>query len=739
MQSRQFRLRLVATVTLAMIISLISSAMLATPTKHTDKKHGAKPEASKPAKRHKNANKKVPRASGQNSNKKNQNGNANTNQNANKPSASNSNTPEEPCDASDEGDKDPAGLRVKLFYMREATKIAAVLATIAKRKTSNLHCLVVAATAEDEIILYGPQEKREAALRVIAALDLPRPGIDMEMWGIQISSNSPEQMARVLPAIRDEIDRTQQAVRWMYAQMQRLAQEITVDRCFEKQIQETLDYRSALDAHRPLSFTDILLRMVAAQNPLTATHKMATELDWEYQKMVDGLTEGHEKSLKELLGTKKPKRLADSKASTVQARKPAFENFFLARGLQRDRNAWVDRNDGVKESALMGRMLLLDFGLHYARLIHQPGCFSPYYLQQAAESLNPRLQTAIDALNLDIQTMFVEPTLMRIQELVLNFTDVKYAQVGKTSVASLNGITTEVTSHSVSAFDVTPPLRLSELLTKAKSIADQASPFIPTETKPGAAAATELTTGALPISQVIGLIGALGEERSVWRELQSGISLKITPNVLRNMTSAELQIDLKTGDPQAGTRDEKVPPLSRVSQHDVKTSVYVNALDFFDLSAFISQSTLDGGRGYVPLIGPVWHNLFSEVPGVGGLFSWRKSPQTVYHQSLVLTNSFITPTTMGIALLYPTDTADFNNPCDHLDTNDFNPCDNKQTNPCDYRQINPRKADKTAETSAKSCHDDDRKFKCRKCQIDEYNEKLKKEIDSIREARQRPR
>jgi hypothetical protein len=159
----------------------------------------------------------------------------------------------------------------------------------------------------------------------------------------------------------------------------------------------------------------------------------------------------------------------------------------------------------------------------------------------------------------------------------------------------------------------------------------------------------------MPYSQLIGLIAAFGEERSVWRELQSGVSLTVTPNVLRNMTSAELEINLKTGDPQAGTREQGVRPLTRVSQHDLKTKVYVNALDFFDLSAFASQSTLGGGRGYVPIIGPVWQGLFGAIPVAGNLFSWKKSPQTVYSESLVLTNSFVTPTVMGIAVLYPTE------------------------------------------------------------------------------------
>jgi hypothetical protein len=291
-------------------------------------------------------------------------------------------------------------------------------------------------------------------------------------------------------------------------------------------------------------------------------------------------------------------------------------------------------------------------------LVHNPESFSPYFLQQATEILNARLQAVVDALSLDLQDLFVVPTLDKIRKVVRDFKDVDYAQVGKTSVASLSGISTEVTSRSVSAFDVTPPLRLSELLAKAKTLSESAAPFIPEVTPPGASAASERLVGTMPLAQIIGLIGAFGEERSVWRELQAGVSISLTPAVLRNMTSAELKVDLRTGDPLASTKEEKVKPLSRVSQHDVKTSIYVNALDFFDLSAFVSQSTLNGGRGYVPIIGPIWRGLFGEVPGFGTFFSWKKGAKTVYHESLILTISSITPTAMGVAVLYPTELTD---------------------------------------------------------------------------------
>jgi hypothetical protein len=526
-----------------------------------------------------------------------------------------------------------AGQAVKLYYFREATKIAALLNAVANQTgtPSDLKGLVITNIGEDEIVLYGPQAQRDYARRVIVTLDLPRPGIEMEMWGLQISSRKPEKMAAVMPEVRRQINRTQDAVRSTYNEMQELAREFIpyddLEPDFRRILTADLFYRSALDSNRPLSLGDILMRMIAANDPTAAAKNIAAALAaW--------------------LNSRYPENVL---AVTARGKQP-FERFFNTRGLYYVNGQWVETNRSVMRNALQGRVALLEFGLNYGRLIHEPRSFSPYSLQQSAEILNGRLQDATDALNFDLEDLFVAPTLTRIQSIVRQFKDVEYAQVGKTTVASLSGTATEVTSHSVSAFDVTPPLRLSELLDKADKLSKSTGTFVP---KPA-----DNLVGAMPLAQVIGLIAAFGEERSVWRELQAGVSLTITPTVLRNMTSAELAINLRTGDPQAGTREQGVKPLSRVSQHDVKTNIYIHALDFFDLSAFASQSTLNGGRGYVPIVGPVWEGLFGAVPVAGHLFSWQKSPKTVYSESLVLTTAFITPTVMGLAVLYPTELAD---------------------------------------------------------------------------------
>ncbi len=528
--------------------------------------------------------------------------------------------------------QEEAGQRVKLYYLREAGKIKLILNGVADEDGSALRGLKAADVASDELILYGPRKQRENASRIIAALDLPRPGVRLEMWGIQLSSAKPEEMDKVMQKIRVEIDQTQQAVRETYALLQRVSLEAVpsgdLEAGFKDLLEDTLQFQSALDQNRPLAFTDILLRLLATKTPVSAAQTLASSFTRDVQQIV----------------TRRFGQLPPT--FTGQP----FERFFHVRKLVYANNQWRGTPTAIEYSTKLGRSALLEFAFEYSRLVHDPDEFSPYYLQRAADTLNTRLQENIDALNLDIQELFVAPTLERIRTIVGNYKQVEFAQVGKTSIATLSGIATEISAHSVSAFDVTPPLRLSELLKSAHTLANGTDEFIPDVKKTGA----QQVVGTMPLAQVIGLLAAFGENREIWRELRAGISLKVTPNVLRTMTSAELQIDLQTGDPQGGTRESGVRPLSRISQHDLKTNIYLNALDFFDLSAFVSQSTMDGGRGYVPLLGPIWMGLFSDIPALGTMFSWKKGPKTVYHQSLVLTNSFISPTVMGIAYLYPT-------------------------------------------------------------------------------------
>jgi hypothetical protein len=510
-------------------------------------------------------------------------------------------------------------------------------------------------SSNNEIILYGTSCERKSAYRVIAAIDLPRPGITMQMWGIQISSNNPDDLAKVMLEVRREINQTQKLVQETYARIQQYTALNINDNEIEdnfKTLVNELGYESALSANRPLSMTDIVLRIVSAERQDTKVT----------QNIANKLTEVIE-------GDERYKYYLDTLRK--EGGQP-LERFFSMRGLKckvnQNKNAvnldickWEEEGDFANKYAEVSRTAILDFALHYGHFISKPGDFSPYDLQQSADILNNRLQDTMDALNKDIEDFFIRPTLIRIQNIVGKFKDVEYAQVGRTTIASLSGIKTTVESNSVNVFDVTPPLKLSDLLQKATTLESSVSPYVPE--LPTATGSKKPMLGSLPLERVISLVAAFQEQDAKFRQLNTGVTLKVTPNILRNMNSAELNVDLIIVDPVASGSQQKESeqPLSRIGKQEVTTTVYTKAVDFFALSTFSNQSTLSGGRGYVPIIGTVWRGIFGEVPVLGKLFSWKRGPKKVLHESLLLTNSFITPTAMGMGLLYPVESKTFDN------------------------------------------------------------------------------
>jgi hypothetical protein len=98
-----------------------------------------------------------------------------------------------------------------------------------------------------------------------------------------------------------------------------------------------------------------------------------------------------------------------------------------------------------------------------------------------------------------------------------------------------------------------------------------------------------------------------------------------------------------------GSDDKQIRPLSRISKSIIDTKVYVNTMDLFALSSFNNQTTITGRRWYVPLVGTIWEGAFGDIPVVGGWFSFKRPPQNVQHQSIILTNTLIVPSAMGMA------------------------------------------------------------------------------------------
>ena len=246
------------------------------------------------------------------------------------------------------------------------------------------------------------------------------------------------------------------------------------------------------------------------------------------------------------------------------------------------------------------------------------------------------LQRFSDVFQKDIEDLFVRQTLTRIQEIVRNAGGVSFAQVGRSTVATLSGVETAISSEARSAFEVSqPPDDFKQLLDRAKEIKEISKDLVP------AVGDTEIAkAGPLDVSQVIGLAIALSEQNIKPINVKTGTNLTFTPGVLRDLNSAEINIKLEVVDPEfKATAEEDTRRFSRVGKQTVNTSVYTQAMDFFDLSTFTSQATLDGGRFLIPVIGHIWRALFSGIPVFGDLFSVPRGNQNVFHESLLLLDS----------------------------------------------------------------------------------------------------
>lgn len=515
------------------------------------------------------------------------------------------------------------------------------------------------------ILLRGNRAYINRAHQLIAPLDLPLPGIDLQLWGVQISSGRPDRLAQVMTNVRGEISLTQQLVQDTFTLFQLEAQKtLTIGRqnpdradpnrpSLDPQfvgIADVLGYSHVFRSTRDLSILDIFLIGKAVEDPVEY-----------YKSLYNAVVKGRIDQEGRFVAS--DKRYQSYFDVMRQKGRPPFERVFRSRGLKPDcvtynpndgkceQWTWVEVYPGSVQSLdNANRKTILEFAFHYADFISSSQYYNPEALQRTSEVLNSEVRGFTSLLQQDIEELFVRPTLTNIQGQVARSRAVSFAQVGRTTIATLSGVETEIQSRSYSVFEIPEDPDLKELLQRAVSLQSSLDNFIPTNDL----GASIGSAGPLPVARVIGLIAALSEQRARTDEVETGTNLTFTPGVLRDLNSAELNIDFSIVNPSfSPTQTRDAINISRVGQHEVQTTVYTQALDFFDLSTFASQATLDGGQAYFPIIGQLWQAIFGSIPGFGDLFSFPRGPQNVLHESLLLTNSFITPTSLGLGLLYP--------------------------------------------------------------------------------------
>lgn len=546
---------------------------------------------------------------------------------------------------------------IPLYYVRDAGAIIDVLKIHPEFQEKN-QCLITpapsAAQSGDQVtqvspvgnavVVYGSEKLREEARRVIAMLDLPQSGVNMHVWGIQLSSDRSEKMARVMPEIRAKISTTRLALYETYATMIDVSHKYYYDEEFEG-VLEKLGYSELLDYSNPrVSLLDFILRSLAIKDSQI----------FEYNNKIFG---DLQKLLKE--------RHKPYWQASVKSKRSPFKSFFQLRGFDvipvspnsdGEIEGWrlERRGDTHIKYARRGRRAIVEFALEYQKFKKNPSSFNPDKFRNKSENLNRRLQAVSDIINAEAEIVFIRPTLDEIQQLTRKFRHVEYAQVGKTTVSTLSGFKTTVNSETRNFFEATPQIKLSDLL---PSVAQLIS--LPVATSSGssqaAGTANQGTVGTPSVAayELLRRLILEAEKPTPYNSSKTGVNLSFTSHVLRDLSSAELKIELEITDPNLASTEQKGGDLniSRFGTQKLETSVYMRAVDIFDLSTFSNQASLDGGRYIVPVLGHIWKGLFGSIPGFGNLFSFKNPPRNVLSESLMLTNAYIIPTTMGLGVL----------------------------------------------------------------------------------------
>lgn len=230
--------------------------------------------------------------------------------------------------------------RVELYYYRNAANVVDILSKLPLEGEGCVTTLPlneitpgvgVGRGGGNIILLYGTNDYIENAQRFITSIDLPLPGIDLQMWGVQISSKDPDKLAETMSKVRWRIQETRRLIGDTLAAIEGVSQstlqnfhpDIKVDSEFTTMM-ESLGYEDAIDGlGGKLSILEIFLVGLAVENP-----------QGFYQDLYrNHLANGHrDKNNKFVAANKDLQPYFDALKNDTN--RPPFERTFRSRGLE---------------------------------------------------------------------------------------------------------------------------------------------------------------------------------------------------------------------------------------------------------------------------------------------------------------------------------------------------------------------------------------------------------------------
>jgi hypothetical protein len=536
---------------------------------------------------------------------------------------------------------------------------------------------------------------------IIAKLDFPLERVNMDIWAIELASADSARLANIMDQVNREIDHTRQAMQLTYKKLTDNARTIDIEFVDPNTKQPNFSFienyllrKSGAIGDQRLSLTDALYRINMA-------NKAGIDIDKDIDKDVISPTFQRQINVYDQFANKLCEFLVSeryrqrfSRFNQFEGRElknyeiqsiftndpiPAFRRPFQRfqeialhqrfpntsqpkcsdgnlKSQPKDLQLQAQQEWYRRQGTLRRYLDLFEQKGNYTSHSHPPFSSSSSISNSFSISKNhfatkfdSMLSPIIEAINLDLEDFFVKPTLHRIKEIVGRDRNVEYAEVGKTSLAGLNGVPSTVKSLNINSLDEPTPLRLNQLIEDSAKLNADTDKLFPTLSK------IPIVSGAnaLSANSALSVIAALSKEEERWRTISSnGINLVITPTVLRDRTTALLDVNLSRGMPDkesvAISANNPLRPTSQTSIVSLKTKVQVNVWDLFALSSLNNQTTITGRRWNVPIVGPIWEGIFGDIPVVGNLLSPKRPPVNIQHQTIMLANTLIVPTARGL-------------------------------------------------------------------------------------------
>lgn len=300
------------------------------------------------------------------------------------------------------------------------------------------------------------------------------------------------------------------------------------------------------------------------------------------------------------------------------------------------------------------RAAVAGFLFNYKISQQYPHEFSSYDLSHSADALNSALNPIIDAFNRDIWAyqQFVRADMQYRVEQLNNATDGRccikrlfgldkpsFFNDGLVTVRTISGQWTYANTTTQSFLNVSTAPELSNLLNSLTAANSGTA---------GSGSALGTVLSATPLGKTTALATALSNYQTTYAQIGRSLQVSAIPRSLLTAASAEIAVTLNADESAngplytGGGANDPASNTSRVASHDTATRVRVESVKLFEISSL--TAIVERSRSRFPLLPP-----FIEIPYIGTLAGIPLPPAKEYHASTAILSAYVVPTAADLA------------------------------------------------------------------------------------------